>query len=249
MFRSLRFRLPALFLAGIALAGVVTTAIAVRLFQDYTRSQALEQLKREANGLSQLYAEQAIRRATSASAPSFAAEEAREGDRRPHLLRRRADRSRARSPGSARCRATRSAASCSVTDGTLSRSRSSRRGRSGPTSPSRSRSQLGKRRLRRDRRREAEDGAARPLAAAVELLGVAFVGRHRWSPGCSPGTSRGGSRGRCSRSRARPTRWREGHYDVGCPRCRGGGEIEHLAERFGEMAAGSPRPRSSSATS
>jgi hypothetical protein len=35
MFRSLRFRLPALFLAGIALAGLISTAIAYSLFQDY----------------------------------------------------------------------------------------------------------------------------------------------------------------------------------------------------------------------
>ena len=38
MFRSLRFRLPALFLAGIALSGLVTSLIALRLFQDYTRT-------------------------------------------------------------------------------------------------------------------------------------------------------------------------------------------------------------------
>ena len=35
MFRSLRFRLPALFFAGILLAGLVSTAIALRLFQNY----------------------------------------------------------------------------------------------------------------------------------------------------------------------------------------------------------------------
>ena len=36
MLNSLRFRLPALFLAAIALAGLVTSLIALRLFQDYT---------------------------------------------------------------------------------------------------------------------------------------------------------------------------------------------------------------------
>jgi signal transduction histidine kinase len=60
MFRSLRFRLPAFYLAGVALAGIVTTAIAVQLFQDHVRSQSLSELRREARGLSSLYAAQAI---------------------------------------------------------------------------------------------------------------------------------------------------------------------------------------------
>ncbi|MGH3104484.1 MAG: sensor histidine kinase [Gaiellaceae bacterium] len=59
MFRSLRFRLPAVFLAGIVLAGVVTSLIAIRLFQDYTRDQSIAELEREAIGLSQLYAQRA----------------------------------------------------------------------------------------------------------------------------------------------------------------------------------------------
>jgi signal transduction histidine kinase len=57
--RSLRFRLPALVLAGIALAGIVAIAIAVRLFQDYAHDQALTELKREATGISELYTQQA----------------------------------------------------------------------------------------------------------------------------------------------------------------------------------------------
>ena len=40
MFRSLRFRLPALFFAGIVLTGVLAVAIAFGLFQDYTQDQA-----------------------------------------------------------------------------------------------------------------------------------------------------------------------------------------------------------------
>ena len=55
MFRSLRFRLPAIFLAGIALAGLVASLIALRLFQDYSRDQSLAQLRREAAGLVELY--------------------------------------------------------------------------------------------------------------------------------------------------------------------------------------------------
>jgi signal transduction histidine kinase len=76
MFRSLRFRLPAFYLAGVALAGIVTTVIAVQLFQDHVRSQSLSELKREARGLSDLYAQQAIRSIDEGrSAPDFAGPE------------------------------------------------------------------------------------------------------------------------------------------------------------------------------
>jgi signal transduction histidine kinase len=61
MFRSLRFRLPALFLAGAALAAAVSTVISIGLFQDYTEDRLLAELRREARGLTTLYAEQARR--------------------------------------------------------------------------------------------------------------------------------------------------------------------------------------------
>jgi len=57
--RSLRFRLPALFLLGIVLAGVVATLIAVRFFQSYTRSHAATELRGESAGIVQLYERQA----------------------------------------------------------------------------------------------------------------------------------------------------------------------------------------------
>jgi signal transduction histidine kinase len=53
---SLRVRLPLVFLAGILLAGLVTTLIAVRLFRDFAHDQALEKLSREAHGIAVLYA-------------------------------------------------------------------------------------------------------------------------------------------------------------------------------------------------
>ncbi len=56
MFNSLRVRLPLLFLAGVLLAGAVTTAIAIRLFQDFAHDQAVAELTREANGIARLYA-------------------------------------------------------------------------------------------------------------------------------------------------------------------------------------------------
>ena len=59
MFRSLRFRLPALFLVGIVLAGVTSTLIAVKLFQDYARGRKYAELQREATGLAELYGDRA----------------------------------------------------------------------------------------------------------------------------------------------------------------------------------------------
>ena len=55
-FRSLRVRLPLVFLAGILLAGVITTLISIRLFQDFARNQAYKKLTREAHGIAQIYA-------------------------------------------------------------------------------------------------------------------------------------------------------------------------------------------------
>src|SRR5688572_25350002 len=55
MLRSLRFRLPAIFLAGVAFSGLVASLIAVRLFQEHSEQQTLDELSREARGLAQLY--------------------------------------------------------------------------------------------------------------------------------------------------------------------------------------------------
>ena len=59
MLRSLRFRLPALFLLGIVLSAVVATLIAVRFFQSYTRTQTIGELRKESVGIARLYARQA----------------------------------------------------------------------------------------------------------------------------------------------------------------------------------------------
>jgi two-component system, OmpR family, sensor kinase len=61
MFRSLSFRLPALFLTGIALALLIAAALAVRLFQDYAREQSVRELQREAAGLTKLFGPQIAR--------------------------------------------------------------------------------------------------------------------------------------------------------------------------------------------
>jgi signal transduction histidine kinase len=51
MLGSLRFRLPALFLLGIVLSGVVTALIAIRFFQSYARTHAIDELRAEAPGV------------------------------------------------------------------------------------------------------------------------------------------------------------------------------------------------------
>jgi signal transduction histidine kinase len=78
VFSSLRVRLPLFFLAGILLAGVVTTLIAIQLFRDYGRNSAVHDLRFEAYGISQLYssavqADFAAPKGQSRRAPNFAA--------------------------------------------------------------------------------------------------------------------------------------------------------------------------------
>jgi two-component system OmpR family sensor kinase len=72
--RSLRYRIPAVFLLGVLVASAVAAVLAVRLFQDYTRDRTLAELRRQAQGLAELYQEQAIRSVDEARrAPGFAA--------------------------------------------------------------------------------------------------------------------------------------------------------------------------------
>jgi signal transduction histidine kinase len=73
MLRSLRFRLPAIFLVGVLMAALVTAAIAVHFFQEDTRSRGLSDLQRQARGLAELYAFQAETSVDeSRAAPRFA---------------------------------------------------------------------------------------------------------------------------------------------------------------------------------
>jgi two-component system OmpR family sensor kinase len=59
VFRSLRFQLPALFLAGVIVSGFVAAAIAFQLLESYTLGRARSDLRREAAGLTRLYRAQA----------------------------------------------------------------------------------------------------------------------------------------------------------------------------------------------
>jgi two-component system, OmpR family, sensor kinase len=76
MLRSLRFQLPALFLLGVVVSGLVSAAIALRLFRTYAQNRAREQaygeLAREARGLTELYARRAGLRKLSAENLSLA---------------------------------------------------------------------------------------------------------------------------------------------------------------------------------
>jgi signal transduction histidine kinase len=76
VFQSLRFRLPALFLAGIVIAGIVSAGIAFRLLQTYSEDRSLKELRREATGLTRLYAQQAIKSSDEGRfAPAFVGRE------------------------------------------------------------------------------------------------------------------------------------------------------------------------------
>jgi signal transduction histidine kinase len=55
MLGSLRVRLPIVFLGGILLAGIVTAAISIRLFQDFAHDSTLANLSQEAQGVALLY--------------------------------------------------------------------------------------------------------------------------------------------------------------------------------------------------
>ena len=75
MLGTLRFRLTALFVAVVLVFGLVSIALAIRLFQDVTRSQSVRELEREAAGLADLYAQASLRSSDEGSkAPEFAAE-------------------------------------------------------------------------------------------------------------------------------------------------------------------------------
>jgi two-component system OmpR family sensor kinase len=82
MLRSLRFRLPALFLLGIVLSGVIAALIALRLFQGYVLTRSKAQLRREAIGLTEVFARQAITANNTGEVPRIAKQlERATGDR------------------------------------------------------------------------------------------------------------------------------------------------------------------------
>src|SRR5437773_3585890 len=78
MFRSLRVRLPLLFLAGIVLAGLLTPMKASQLSCQFSPDRTLSEMRHEANGIAELYSNAvnetfgASQRKNSRRAPTFA---------------------------------------------------------------------------------------------------------------------------------------------------------------------------------
>ena len=230
MLRSLRFRLPALFLLGIVLAGVVATLIAVRFFQSYTRTHAASELRAESAGIGQLY-EQKAGSGTS---------------------RCRTSRSRSAATTSllGTRRARRLAAGRPAADATAQR-RAAReaRGREPPAFDLHARggSFFGVAQVvqlcRRCRRGHARRRGAGVRSSASRWLQLALGARPRLRDRDprrgrrSSSTSRSGSPGRSRRSTAAADEVAAGHYDVAVPERTGGSEVERLAARFDEMTA------------
>jgi signal transduction histidine kinase len=76
--RSLRFRLPALFLLGIVVSGLVAAVVAFQLLDSYTLRHARSELRKEAQGVTRLYVAQATGSNVPVPAPQL---EAATGDR------------------------------------------------------------------------------------------------------------------------------------------------------------------------
>src|SRR5438094_4232162 len=82
MFSSLRFRLPALFLLGIVVSGLIAAVVALRLFQGYVLTRSKADLRREAIGLTEVLAQQAITASDTGVLPRIARQlERATGDR------------------------------------------------------------------------------------------------------------------------------------------------------------------------
>ena len=79
MFSSLRVRLPLVFMGGMLLAALLTTLIAVRLFEEFAHDQTVAELRQEAAGIARLYSNairatfEVNRTEDSRRAPHFAA--------------------------------------------------------------------------------------------------------------------------------------------------------------------------------
>jgi signal transduction histidine kinase len=234
MLRSLRFRLPALFLLGIVVSGVVATALALALFQNYGRQQLLAKLRREAAGLTKLYEQQAITaNDTGAKTSEFAP---------PELERATGDKI--------------FYVGADVFPDQVSGLRqlplNSVDWRSGKNRtfefrpPGFNRTYLAVLRPLRLAPRSSPFGAlvvATPkteitsnLGALAERLGLAFIGGILVAGLLGLYFSRRIARPVAALSQATDEITR-GHYDVDVPEVRGGGEIGHLAESFREMAA------------
>jgi two-component system OmpR family sensor kinase len=236
MLASLRFRLPAVFLAGIVIAGIVSAIIALRLFESYTRDESLRELKRESAGLTQLYVQQARQLIEQGGLPPSvvgAQLEKATGDRLyyvgvPIFL-----------GGSSGLR---------QLPGTVVDWKSLQAGKVTTFEfkpPGESRTFLGVGHPLRLEEKGPAFGAlivAKPKTALshasltlMKFLGVALLGGLVVAAGLAWYLSRRITRPLLGLSRAADA-VAERRYDVAVPAVPGGGEVGHLAERFREMA-------------
>jgi signal transduction histidine kinase len=247
MWRSLRFQLPALFLAGVVLSGVVAALIAVQLFQRFAHDQALAELRREAIGITQLYENQARRASDEGmSAPDFAAKnlESTTGDR---LFYVGADVFPGQTSGlTTISRGMFNQAKPPKRFGTAWQAiQAGRRVEFEFTPPGEARTFVGVAQPLRFASRGPIFGAiivGKPKTALTERLtslltrlAFAFLGGIVVAGGLAWYLSRRITAPVLALSRAADEVSR-GHYEVSIPHVPGGGEISHLAERFGGMA-------------
>jgi two-component system OmpR family sensor kinase len=231
LLRSLRFQLPALFLLGVVVAGLVSAAIALRLFRTYAqnraRAQAYGELAREAKGLTQLSAKRAGLQRLSAANLELAT-----GDK---IYYTGVDLFPGQGP-----------TFTPLPKGVVDLRRVQRKG-------------LVRFEFRPTPRAQPLLGAARPVKVGHQTFGVIVVAKpktvlnQRWlalierlliafAAGVAVAAcfawylSRRITSPVLALSRA-ADEVAGGHYDVDIPKVPGGGEIEQLASRFREMAA------------
>jgi signal transduction histidine kinase len=235
MLSSLRFRLPALFLLGIVVSGLIAAVVALRLFQGYVLSRSKADLRREAIGLTEVFAQQAITLNDTGVLPRISRQlERATGDRLFYVgVSPFPDKSRA-SVGLER-----------LPQGTVD-------WRSGKTitfeftPPGATKTYVAVARPLKLEKKGPAFGdliVAKPkteltqqLIPLLERLAVASLGGIIVAGLLGWYLSRRITRPVLALSRATDEIAR-GSYDVDLPEVRGGGEVGHLADRFREMAA------------
>jgi two-component system sensor histidine kinase BaeS len=229
--RSLRFQLPALFLLGVVVAGLVSAAIALRLFRTYAqnraRDQAYAEVAREARGLTRVYSRQAGLKLLPAKTAELAT-----GDK---IFYAGVDLFPGRRSGFRK-----------LPRGILADPRKPTKAlrRFEFTPPGSEQTLLASARLLKIRHQTfGTIVVAKPKTvlnqrwlALIERLLIAFAGGVAVAAAFASYLSRRITTPVLELSRA-ADRVSRGHYDVGVPRVPGGGEIGMLADRFREMAA------------
>ena len=250
---SLRFRLPALFLLGIVIAGVVAAAIAVQLFQGYTRDPSLRGARaRGARHRTALRRRRAARRRGGDTGPDFATEalELATGDQLYYF-------GAPAFPGQdvrcrASCRVGRAGGGRAPADKQVDvRVQAAGRATDVPRGLAAAAARAGG--PSRSARSSSRSRATSSATSGCRSIGAARRGgrdRRRSLRGSSAGGSHGGSPGPSRRSRAPRTRSPRGTTRSRCPVGRGGERgLAPLASGSTRWPRGWRRRRSASASS